>query len=141
MCSPRPLSLCAALTLLLALVWAAALPARTPEPSESRFVKATAQFAREHVRTGDGSAVEIGAGGRFGYSVRKDALEEQEIVLTPIAENSSLADNGVVLLDVRAELAAAGLTEQTYEVGALRSVVAHPIRRPSGSSCVPSALR
>lgn len=77
--------------------------------------KAVARFATSGVKPGE---VDFGpTGQKQGWQLRDDILVQRTIDLTPIRkpEDLSLERNGLAMLDIHAELAAAGITEQNFD--------------------------
>ena len=83
--------------------------------AQSWTVHARLNLARPHVHTGTDGVCKIDAN-RFGFSVGGDALEERYVALSPISTAETLAANGAELLNVREELKAEGITEESFDV-------------------------
>lgn len=70
-------------------------------------------FMRDDLPFGTGS-ITPGAGARTGYSVNNHHLVQRIIEMEPIPSNARLEEHGVEFLNLREDLAAAGIEETTF---------------------------
>lgn len=98
------------------------------------ITRARANFLRNDVPFGVGSVI-AGAEQRQGYKVCEEHMTEHTIELEPIPQEARLDVHGVELLDLREDLAAAGVWETTF------SAERKEDRRAVGSAVLSAAAR
>lgn len=76
--------------------------------------RATAHFMRDDVPFG-AQACETEAKGRQGFEVGAELMEAKEVLLEPIPADAKLETHGVELLNVKAQLEAAGVREDSID--------------------------